>query len=89
MSVILRERELRFLFILRERAEIVHTQGERAEIVNLSLSKDRVFQPGVVLSLLRSKGKLAQWIENDKTYHNDMIGPQNDTLELFVPKLTL
>ena len=40
LSFILRERELRLSFIPRERAEIVHTQGERAQIANLSLSND-------------------------------------------------
>ena len=87
MSFLFRERELIFLFILRERAEIVHTQGERVEIANLSLSKNRAFQPGDVLSLLWSKGKLAQCI--DKTYHNDMISLKMTLYNLFVPKLTL
>ena len=68
--------DCRFIHTQGETAEIViHTQGESWDC-SYSWSeswdyksqpfKDRVFQPDDVLSLFRHKGKLAQWIENDK-----------------------
>ena len=77
---------------------LIHTQGESWDCSYSGREswdcKSQPFQRQSILTrwcfIFASKqGQVAQWIENDKTYHNDMIGPQKDTLDLICAKAHL